>query len=522
LRRLPLLAAAIVALLPVTLLSTTGSASATSGKLTVKTYDRAGRVFSTRVEVQNLTTGQQWTIKSFTPKTLKKGTYLVITDMWNPSDGGGLGTDTLGAKVVKVSASSVSTTIDARLGKAVRVGLDRSPGAGYEQTVRAAICPANGLSIHSGAWNYPGKLFVIPNGSKHLRLAYSSIWENLGGGDLWMVAGSTKTKVPAGVNRTFKTSTLATLTAGVRRGPAGGDLAQIRFEENNDCHPGFGGNAFNGQTPGVARIHATAGRWQLDTDWSGQTKGGGTESIGYDRRKVTLAAGKRYGQTLFAAAWGPGYHVPELTGTKLRFETAGMFTQAGNLSATEDGRRSLVTLYDSKRHVVKKQWRTDGFTAKITTKGWYTLQVDARRYRAGLVYPADLLSPTAQAIFRMKLDPKAKSRVADVLLPRLLPAGLNLRNQGKAAGTTIVQIKPDRHTWNSDLVFAKVTPKSVTLQASYDGGRTWRTMPVRKTGGTWQATVRNPASGAVALRSRITTTKGAYAQVTIARAYTVG
>ncbi|BCJ41400.1 hypothetical protein GCM10010168_56010 [Actinoplanes ianthinogenes] len=528
-RRIPLLAAAIAALLPVTLLSTTGSASAASGKLTVKTYDRSGKVFRASVQIIDLATNQSWTVPSFKAKTLHKGTYAVVTDMWNPKDGtDSLGTDTLGATIVKVGTRATSTTIDARKGKPVLVGLDRPPADTYERTVRAAICAGDSAPINVAAWNHPGKLFVIPNSSKHLRFAYAAAWQNGFGGDLWMVSAPARRTVPAGVRRTFTTASLATVTAWARRGPAGGDRVRVEIQERTGCHAGYGIATQLETTPGSVRVHATAGKWTLTADWSGVTRSGESPSIGFDSRNLTLAAGRSYSRSFFTAAWGPGIQLPEMTASRFRFGADHMFTEPANPAAFEASQKSLVTLYDSKHRVVKKQTRQtwgdhdSGFYAKIKTKGWYTLQVDAQRYRPGLIYPADLLSPTTQAVFRMKLDPKAKPRVADVILPRLVPAGLTLRNQGRASGTTVVQIRPDRQTWDPDLVLGKVTAKTVTLQASYDGGRTWRSMPVRRTGGTWQATVANPASGAVTLRSRITTTKGAYAQVTIVRAYTVG
>jgi hypothetical protein len=85
-----------------------------------------------------------------------------------------------------------------------------------------------------------------------------------------------------------------------------------------------------------------------------------------------------------------------------------------------------------------------------------------------------------------------------------------------------VQIRPDRRLIDPDLQKGKVTARTVSVQASYDNGKTWRSVAVTKSGNRWLATVKNPASGAVALRSRITTTKSEYAQVTIYRAYAIG
>ncbi|MFI1992649.1 hypothetical protein [Actinoplanes sp. NPDC020271] len=525
-RRLPLLVAAVVTLLPVTLLSTTSSASAATGKLTVKTYDRAGATFRTKVQIINLATNESWTVSSFTAKALPKGKYAVITDIWNTKDN----TDTLGGSIVTVPAGSVSATIDARNGRSVTMNLDKSPGTGYTQTVRAAICTVdNGAPIKIDAWNSPGRLFVISNSSTNLRFAYSSIWQSEDGKDTYMVAHGPSAKVPAGVRGTVRTASLGTVTAWARRGPAGSDQTSISFQEDNDCHAGYGAGVFNGQTPGSAKVHANAGKWILDADWYAAESNGNTASIGGDTRNLTVAAGKSYARTFFASAWGPGYHVPELTGSSLTFDTDSMFRDPGNSgSMMEASELSRVILTDSRNKVLKSQWRQSWgdhgdpfFTARIPARDWYTLQINARRYRPGITYPADMLSTSAQLTFKMRLDPKAKPRLTDVLLPRLTPSGLNLRNEAKAGGTTTVRIDTERRTWDTDLAVGKVTPRSVSLLASFDQGKTWKPMPVKKSGTAWVGTVTNRGAGTIWLRSRVTSTTGAYAQVTIARAYAV-
>jgi len=60
---------------------------------------------------------------------------------------------------------------------------------------------------------------------------------------------------------------------------------------------------------------------------------------------------------------------------------------------------------------------------------------------------------------------------------------------------------------------------SLSVKMSPNGGKTWRTVKVKKIGGTWTALVPNPASGAVTLRARATYASGGYTDVTIYRAY---
>jgi hypothetical protein len=523
LRRLLALAAA-AALLPITLVSTTASAATATAYLTVITYDRSGAKLKAPLHLINLDNGAEYKGTSLAAKKLKKGKYAVLTDIYSAKDA----TDTLGARVLKVSGKT-STTIDARRGKPVKLNLDKKPGDVFYQEMRAQICANSSSSgTEIGAWNVPGKMFVIPNSSKSLQFAYNSSWSDGSTGTLWMVSGATRSTVPSGVSRTYRTASMATVTGRLKRGPAGSDNVDLRLEERAACHAGYGASAFSGTSPTVAKIHASPGNWRLEADWWGTESGGNSAMMGFDNRNLTLAAGKSYTRSFFNAAWGPGRNLPGMYSATLRFDTSLMFTDPSYDLYSEASERSRVTLYNGANKVLKAQWRTDWegkgpeFSTKIKKKGWYRLQVDAQRYRPGIKHPADMLSPRAQAIFGMRLNPKAKSRYADVILPRMIPGGLDMNNRARAGSSTVLEIRPDRRKNTPDLKLANVTAKTVTAQVSFDNGKTWRSVPVKKVGSGWQATVKNPASGAIALRSRITTTKGEYAQVTIYRAYTVG
>nr|BFE77352.1 hypothetical protein GCM10020092_106530 [Actinoplanes digitatis] len=216
-RRLTALLAAATVLLPVTLVSAPASAAAATAYLTVITYDRSGAKLKAPLHLINLDNGQEYQGTSLKAKKLKKkGKYAVLTDVYSTKDG----TDTLGARVLKVSGRT-TTTIDARRGKPVKLALDKNPGDAFRQELRAQICADSDSSgTEIGAWNVPGKLFVIPNSSKRLQFAYSSNWSDGAMGNLWMVAGATKSAVPAGVSRTYRAASLATVTGWVKRGPA--------------------------------------------------------------------------------------------------------------------------------------------------------------------------------------------------------------------------------------------------------------------------------------------------------------
>ncbi len=61
--------------------------------------------------------------------------------------------------------------------------------------------------------------------------------------------------------------------------------------------------------------------------------------------------------------------------------------------------------------------------------------------------------------------------------------------------------------------------KSVTLEVSRDGGKSWHQVPLTGSGSDWLARVRDPATGFVALRTTVTDIKGNSTVETVDRAY---
>ena len=57
--------------------------------------------------------------------------------------------------------------------------------------------------------------------------------------------------------------------------------------------------------------------------------------------------------------------------------------------------------------------------------------------------------------------------------------------------------------------------------ASYDNGATWKKDDPQKSGSKWVATVKNPNSGYVTLRAKVTDTKGNSSEIIIYRAYKI-
>lgn len=98
-----------------------------------------------------------------------------------------------------------------------------------------------------------------------------------------------------------------------------------------------------------------------------------------------------------------------------------------------------------------------------------------------------------------------------VALPRLSVSGLNGSNTAAENSTSTV-----------DIVTQGTAATAMTAKASFDGGKTWNSVPVKKSGGMWKATVKNQGAGIVALRAQAKTSQGYRTEVTTFRAYAVG
>jgi hypothetical protein len=63
----------------------------------------------------------------------------------------------------------------------------------------------------------------------------------------------------------------------------------------------------------------------------------------------------------------------------------------------------------------------------------------------------------------------------------------------------------------------------VSVDVSYDDGKTWRSAPVAQAGDQWRAALVHPVgAGFVSLRGRTVDTKGNTNTVTVLRAYRIG
>ncbi|MFG2946617.1 hypothetical protein [Streptomyces adustus] len=520
-RRRALAFVGVAALAP--LVASAASAQAASGSLAVTALGRHGSKVSTTVTVVAVPSGRRYSVQSGKRISLPTGRYVAMTDIYESAPDS-LGTDTLGAQVVQVSGST-SVTLDARKGKAVKVSLDTPADVTGPARLDAQVCAAvtdMPSAYGVSGWNEAGHLYVIPNSSKLLEFGYLANWS---GNDSYIVTKNT-TGIPTAPGGSFKRSNLATMRFSVRSGTQMAtqhDTALQPHPKADDCTTDLMAEVRNDTAPYIATTHVTPGTWQPRDDIfasNGDDIGGGFAKV------RTLAAGQSVTQPFGRAVWGPAHYLPTVWQKSVDFVPDALIADPDLGTGGADPTKETVVLSKGST-VVKKQTLTNwgssdyAFSARIRSAGWYRLTVDAHRYRPGITFPAGMLSSRTTLDWYFKADP-AKSVVAPVFLTRFLPTGLNSRNQAAPNTTTTVDVSALRGSQSPDVKFTQVTAKSVRVWSSADGGTTWKAATVKRSGTGWQASVHNPSSGAVALRSEVTDSAGDRSVETVYRAYAIG
>ncbi|NUT31597.1 MAG: hypothetical protein HOV79_00840 [Hamadaea sp.] len=486
-------------------------AAAASPSLKVTTIGRDGLAVATTVTLVNMSSHAQYQVASGTAKVLPSGRYAAMVDIWNSRDS----TDTLAATIVSVTAPK-AITIDARAGVPLKVRLDTNPDTNFSQQLSAQVC-VNGTSMGAGGWNGPGRFFVIPSTSTELRFAYVSTWRRWDDSEAYVLNGEIAGLPRYGI-MTLRSS-LATLTAQVRKGPSGAEYntLAVQPERNNGlgCSDGLYTGLVNAAPPYTVKAHITPGTWLVRSE--------SPIDFWWDRR--TFTAGQQVTDVFNRAAWGPTRIVPAVAGSNVTFSGENMFTDWYQLGA-QASQKTVSTLSLNGATVATRtstSWGDDTPQQffPIATAGWYTLTSTATRYNPTVTYPADLLSPKVTTNFRFYAKP-GTSTIAPVLLTRFRPDGLDMSNRAAPSSTTAVPLTFDRQRWLLDFAYPTATAKTVTAWASFDDGSTWQAVPVTNTSGKWSMSVPNPAAGYVSLRAQVADGVGNIGTTTIYRAYAIG
>jgi hypothetical protein len=510
---------AVTAIVPALVLSTGGAAVAATHTLTLTVLNRSGAKVSVAATVVNLSSGSRYTARSNKKKKLPKGSYAVLTSIATGN------TTTLGGRTVKVSGSA-KLTVDARQGRRVNLAVSPAP-TGLSRNLSARVCAkTSGASYDVEA--YGDDLYAIPTTSKKIAFAALGTWSDSSGlADAYAVVHQT-TGVSKTPSRTVKRSSLGTVSVVSRFGPEGSNYTDVAVQPiKRGCADDMYSGLWTADQPTRVNLRLSTGSWHVRSGTSATTKNGETWNIGSYFAERKIAAGKTYAVRFYNAAWGPSTQLPTTLYGRVSFRMNEMFTDpyfTRNDTGGEGGDKATATLvYKGKTVKTKKDrgWEPDMTVLdyKVKKAGWYTLTNTATRYYPEIKYPAGMLSTKSVVSYRFYTKPNSNA-LAEVNSVTMIPAGLNNWNKAKGGSTTNVALKLNRYSQDPDAKRGKNPKfKSLGVKISTDGGRTWRTVKVKKVKGVWTAVVPNPASGAVSLRARAPYKSGGFTDVTIYRAY---
>lgn len=421
---------------------------------------------------------------------------------------------TLVTRRVYISRSE-TIDLDARPGKLVTVR-PPVPGATGTSTF-AQACIGGGFvggmdEATSAGSDSPVPLYVVPVRSKDLTFGYASAWQ--GSSASYLITGQSRGGIPSHPVYHPSLAGLAKVRFEFRTGEVVGGYEFADLENSRSCSLASLVSVGPAETE-----YVSAGPWT-------------TIAYGYRAFWTSahqLSARHSYAITFGAASWGPTQDFPSIQGRQLVFSPDNPISDPAeetfvccNVSTV-----SLSLAGRVLRHaVISQSGRTRYLGVNLTRAGWYTLRISSRRQSPGKTIPASILSPRDSLVWRFRAAPQPAPENNPQLLPvtatRFRPGGLNLQNEAAAGASTPLAIQivtahadgyrsPPRHR-----------VRSVTIDVSFNGGKTWHRIAARGHGTSWHATVQDPASGFVSLRSTVTDSAGDRSTETIYRAYSIG
>jgi hypothetical protein len=282
-------------------------------------------------------------------------------------------------------------------------------------------------------------------------------------------------------------------------------------------------SGFSGQSDGPFQmtVYRTPGAWEttLASDRSSAVDG-------YWYSDKTYRAGHRYTVTFNAAVVGPRIVAPAIDGNLFRFDASDLF-DTPLLSGSQCCARSTIVLRRGGQVVRRARlntWHGRYYLQTVVRRqGWYEMAVRGTRWSPYGPEPSSLLSPRVSITWRFHVDPtppRGVTRAFPVMFTIYQPGGLNISNDAPPGARTPVRITIAR-AGPAIQHRLRYRIKTLRVQASADGGKTWHDLRITRQGSGYLVVVPDPAHGFVSLRSMVTDVRGDATTETIYRAYGV-
>jgi hypothetical protein len=423
----------------------------------------------------------------------------------------------------KVTISGDRTvTLDARPGRRVTFSLHVSGASDIENSVQACVGGrfVTGAPVAINA--PPGGLYEVPVRSGDVVFGYASSWQDSAASLL--IAGQRNGGLPARPHFAARLASMTRINLAFLTDTAVGGYSQLELNNNVSCAVQQWYPVSVGDGERLTQ-YVSAGTWQVTAQ-------------GYRADWQTMRryrAGRSYSDTFGAAIWGPGPaqftggYFPLVSADQLYFDPAEPIDDPHQESSvccdmssiTLSARGRVIKHSDISQLGAERE-----FSAAVPVASWYTLKAVSWRRVPGLKVPADILSPRVIVAWRFRAAPlpdtDPNSVIAPVSTAQFLAGGLNLQNQAPSLGTTKLTMTLSWPAAADFQILHRHKLKTVRLQVSYNGGVTWQLVSLVHSGRSWLASVHDPASGYVSLRSTVIDTAGNSTVETIYRAYRVG
>jgi hypothetical protein len=515
---------ATASLLAAALSSPAGAGAAAQLTVRLTGLNRAGHVVAVpQAEFLSLTGASQ--LYQGAPVTLSPGTYLVAAEVPAYGAAHALTSQTLVVRQLTIRRSE-TIRLDGRAGKRLTVTL--TGVRAQDQILAAGAClassPHGSGAAEQAAWGGGGvAVYAVPVRSAYVSFTYLSILQSAASAHYYLI-GSAGGGIPFRLSYRQRAADLAKMTMVLR----GGAFASSSMDWGISSGDGqsFCGGGQNAQVmqPQSWVNYLTPGTWTTTVETYSQGRDGNLNPNAYFFSVRRYRAHTSYTDTFGAAVAGPGPSFPQMAADQFDYGPL-LFNAPGVNGGSICCSVNAITLKLG-NHVVARQKSAcqSCFHVVLHRAGWYTLTATARRFYRGGNTPASLLSPQVSVSFRFHAAPRPPGtgnwQNFPVTDTQYQPFGLNIDNQAAAGGRTIVQVQVER-PGNAGTPTPVYRLKTVRLFASVNGGKTWQPLALTRVAGSWRATVHDPQSGYVSLRSVVTDVHGDSTTQTVYRAYAI-
>ncbi|WP_025616761.1 S8 family serine peptidase [Salinispora cortesiana] len=462
---------------------------------------------------------------------LPKGRYGLKSAIFEPAgEGPGGATDLVAPELVIDGERAV--TVDARTAEPIRVTVPRRDATPAVVDLGSSFYSADGGSANLSlrAADFDGiTVGQIGNGSVSDEIfvaTISSQWADLEAAHspyLYALSETIPGRAPTGFVRDYRKSDLATVQHRFHGGYEG--MVAERYVLATLEHPFYGAFVRLPTTvPGqrVEYYNTTGVRWSavinfdapdLKAAWHEPTAWLVSEPTTYRAGRVTREVWNR-------APLGPSF--PVLTvddpADVIHVSRLGDTIHAGIPIFTDAAGHRGNSLEETER---MRLWRDGELVgeSEVARLGEFPVPPAAADYRLTVEATRGFtdLSTEVESTWTFRSEHEAGPEPVRLPLSSIrFNPPLAADNSARAGRLLPVPVEVRRQTGAGTATVAKLT-----VDASYDGGRTWREAPVRRTGDGWTALVRHPdeAPGYVSLRASARDTEGNTVSTRILQAY---